>query len=90
MSDERDGWTVDLARLDHDLGASQCQALGLVNPHNPTGRVMTAEELDALARLARRHDQLVISDEIHLDLIYSRISASLLRACPSWPSAPSR
>jgi cysteine-S-conjugate beta-lyase len=42
MSDERDGWTVDLARLDHDLAASRCRALVLVNPHNPTGRVMTA------------------------------------------------
>jgi cystathionine beta-lyase len=70
MNDERDGWTVDLARLDHDLAACRCRALVLVNPHNPTGRVMTAEELDALAHLAWRHDLLVISDEIHSDLIY--------------------
>jgi hypothetical protein len=36
-----------------------------------TGRVFTAEELDTLAHLARRHDLLMISDEIHADLVYS-------------------
>lgn len=70
MSDERDSWTFDLGRLDRDLTTSGCRALVLVNPHNPTGRVFTAEELDALAHLARRHDLLMISDEIHADLVY--------------------
>lgn len=42
----------------------------LVNPQNPTGRVFTVEELTALADLARRHDLLVVSDEIHADLTH--------------------
>jgi cysteine-S-conjugate beta-lyase len=70
MNDERNGWTFDLGRLDDDLAATGCRAMILVNPHNPTGRVFTAEELDALAYLAVRHNLLIVSDEIHADLIY--------------------
>jgi cystathionine beta-lyase len=39
-------------------------------PQNPSGRVWTAEELRAVADFAARHDMIVISDEIHSDLIY--------------------
>lgn len=39
------------------------------HPHNPTGRVWTVEELGALAKLARRHDLIVVSDELHCDLV---------------------
>jgi cystathionine beta-lyase len=39
-------------------------------PQNPSGRVWTVEELRAVAEFAARHDLIVISDEIHSDLIY--------------------
>lgn len=41
----------------------------LCNPHNPTGAVHTAEELHAIAELARQYDIRVVSDEIHAPLI---------------------
>ncbi len=41
------------------------------NPHNPTGRVFTRAELEAMAEVALRHDLIVVSDEIHCDLVYS-------------------
>src|SRR5690606_23737161 len=40
------------------------------NPHNPTGRVFTADELGAVAEIAARHDVLVLSDEVHAPLVY--------------------
>jgi cystathionine beta-lyase len=61
------GWGFDLelaSQLAHDA-----RALLLVNPHNPTGRVLTREELGELAELAERHDLLVVSDEVHADLV---------------------
>jgi cystathionine beta-lyase len=70
MDEHRASWGFDFAQLDSDLAASGCRALVLVNPHNPTGKVFTAEELDKLGYLARRHDLLVISDEIHSDLVF--------------------
>jgi len=42
----------------------------LCNPHNPSGRVMLREDLDRIAALALEHDLIVISDEIHADLLY--------------------
>ena len=40
------------------------------DPHNPSGRVFTREELEAVADVALRHDLVVISDEIHQDLVW--------------------
>ena len=41
------------------------------NPHNPTGRVFTREELQAVGDLAVERDLIIVSDEVHADLIYS-------------------
>lgn len=48
----------------------QTRLLLLCNPHNPIGRVMTRAELERAAEIALRHDLILISDEIHCDLIY--------------------
>ncbi len=64
------GWGFDPARFARDVAASGARALILVNPHNPTGRSFTRQELDAMAAVAAAHDLLVISDEVHADLTY--------------------
>jgi cystathionine beta-lyase len=66
---------VPLAGSDLDLGAIErafqagAQALLLCNPHNPLGRVWSAQVLSALAGLAQEHGAWVISDEIHGPLV---------------------
>ncbi|GHH30478.1 aminotransferase [Streptomyces rubradiris] len=65
-----EGWVFDSERLDRELADGGCRVLLLVNPHNPTGRVLRREELETLAELALRHDLLVVSDEIHSDLVH--------------------
>jgi cysteine-S-conjugate beta-lyase len=42
----------------------------LCNPQNPTGRVFSREELQSIAQLAIERDLIVVSDEIHCDLVY--------------------
>jgi cystathionine beta-lyase len=42
----------------------------ICNPHNPIGRVWTREELALAGEICRRHNVLIISDEIHGDLVY--------------------
>lgn len=42
----------------------------LCSPHNPGGRVWTREELQGVADFARRHDLVLVSDEIHHDLVF--------------------
>lgn len=43
----------------------------LCNPQNPTGRVFRRDELLAIARFVIEHDLIVVSDEIHSDLVYA-------------------
>lgn len=64
----------DTHLIDFDAFSSACEAARggvflLVNPHNPTGRVFTGDELRTLAEIALEHDLWIISDEIHRDLI---------------------
>jgi len=54
-----------------DLLTPRTKALLIGYPNNPTGAVMTRENLQALADLAERHDLLVISDEIYDRLVYA-------------------
>jgi cystathionine beta-lyase len=67
-----DGWRYDHERFASDLAAAggACRTLLLCNPQNPTGHVFSRDELGELAALAQAHDLLIISDEIHADLVY--------------------
>ena len=42
----------------------------LNTPHNPTGRVLTTAELELVAELARRHDAVVVADEVYEHLVF--------------------
>lgn len=65
------GWTFDVETLERDVERSNARVLLLVNPHNPSGRALRRDELEALAGVARDHELLVVSDEIHADLTYA-------------------
>ncbi|AJE46718.1 MalY/PatB family protein [Celeribacter indicus] len=68
--DERDGtYVFDLDRLETQIDANT-RIFVLCNPQNPTGRVFSRDELEAVLAFAEKHDLLVISDEIHAELIY--------------------
>lgn len=64
------GWRLDPERLEACIDPGT-RAILMCNPHNPTGRAFSAEELRAIAEVARRHDLLVISDEIWADVVHS-------------------
>jgi cystathionine beta-lyase len=62
-------YTMDLDDLRTKIDAPG-RMLILCSPHNPSGRVWTREELEALGRIALERDLLVVADEIHHDLVY--------------------
>ncbi|WP_255621528.1 MalY/PatB family protein [Pseudonocardia sp. DSM 110487] len=66
-----ESWAANITGLADAVATHDCRALLLVNPHNPTGRVLTRDELGEIAAIARRHDLLVISDEIHAELTFA-------------------
>jgi aspartate/methionine/tyrosine aminotransferase len=47
-------------------------------PQNPTGGVLTLEDLKAVAKLAREHDLLILSDEIYSEIYYDEPTAGML------------
>ena len=46
----------------------------LCSPHNPGGRVWTRDELEGVVAFAKRHDLILVSDEIHHDLVYPGVT----------------
>ena len=69
---QRDGsgsFTVDFDDFARKAADPSVKLLIWCSPHNPTGRVWTAEELQKTADIIRRNDLWVISDEIHCDLL---------------------
>jgi len=56
-------WRVDSAALESAV-TPRTRAILFNNPHNPTGRLFDADELEAVAAVAREHDLIVISDEV--------------------------
>jgi aminotransferase len=64
-----DGWQLDPDAVDAAI-TPRTRALFLGFPNNPTGAVLDAERLRALAAIAERHDLVVISDEVYDRLVY--------------------
>jgi cystathionine beta-lyase len=63
-------YQMDWEDMERKLSDPSVTAYILCNPHNPTGRVWTRQELTAVGELCLRHGVKVISDEIHFDITY--------------------
>lgn len=63
-------YEIDWEDLEAKAKLSKAKVLLLCNPHNPVGRVWTREELERMCEICRRHHLLIISDEIHGDIVY--------------------
>lgn len=64
-----DGWALDVARMADTIDDDTSLML-FCHPHNPVGRVFDRAELEALADLVVERDIVVLSDEIHGDLVF--------------------
>ncbi len=65
-----DGWYCDMTALENALSRPESKILLLCSPQNPTGKVWTRDELETMAELCQRHGVKVISDEIHMDMVW--------------------
>ena len=59
-------YSIDFDDLDEKL--STVRMMILCNPHNPVGKIWSREELAKVGELCKKHDVILISDEIHCDL----------------------
>ena len=59
----------DFVAYERNLSGDEKMVI-LCSPHNPGGRVWTKNELQEVAKFAKKHDLVLVSDEIHHDLVY--------------------
>lgn len=71
VEDDAGRYTIDLADFEAKISSSDIGMFFLCHPHNPTGRLWSEIELRQMADLCIAHDVLIISDEIHCDLLRS-------------------
>lgn len=67
--DEKAGFQWDIERIERAI-TKRSRILFLNTPHNPTGRVLTREELEQIGRLAARHNLWILSDESYERLTF--------------------
>lgn len=70
MEKHASGWLGNMAALEAALAKPENRILLLCSPQNPTGKVWTREELTHMEELCARHNVAVISDEIHMDMVW--------------------
>jgi aminotransferase len=74
--EEKDKFKLKREQLEAVV-TERTKAVFISFPNNPTGAVMTKEELEPIADFAKEHDLLVISDEIYSELTYGRHHVSI-------------
>lgn len=67
--DEANDWMPDLADVEAKINENT-QALVIINPNNPTGAVYSPETLRGLIDIARRHELVVMADEIYEKILF--------------------
>ncbi len=80
-----DHYEIDFTDLEEKARSSQNKILILCNPHNPVGRVWTKKELQKIISICKKNDILLISDEIHKDIVlFENQFTSVLSFAKDW------
>ena len=67
--DENNNWALDIDLLP-DLITDKTQAIVLVSPSNPTGKIFSEDELIRVGKIAKQHNILIIIDDPYSDFVY--------------------
>lgn len=66
---ENSNYHIDFGDLDKKLSDNLVNLMIFCNPHNPIGKIWSKEEIKKVGELAKKHNVVVISDEIHCDIV---------------------
>lgn len=70
LLDTEKGYRMDFENLEKITASDDVKMLILCHPHNPVGRVWSREELTRLGTICQKNKVLIVSDEIHADLVH--------------------
>ncbi|XP_076468677.1 alanine aminotransferase 2-like [Babylonia areolata] len=73
---EEENWSLDVSELERAIGESKphCKprAICVINPGNPTGQVLTKENIQNIIRFAHKHKLFIMADEVYQHNIYAK------------------
>ena len=76
-------YEIDFEDFEKKIIENDVKLFILCSPHNPVGRVWKVEELKRLGEICKRHDVIIISDEIHCDFVFPEYRHTIFtQACP--------
>lgn len=67
---ENGSYRIDFGQMENAL-KSGVKIFVIVSPHNPTGKVLSKEEIERIIFLCKKYDVLIFSDEVHADFVWS-------------------
>jgi len=70
LLETEDGYKINFKQLEDMASDPETKMMILCSPHNPVGRVWASDELAQIVEICEKHDVLIVSDEIHQDLIH--------------------
>eukprot|EP00732_Lithocolla_globosa_P002187 Lithocolla_globosa_v1_NODE_1362_length_2632_cov_5.112534.p1 type:complete len:420 gc:universal NODE_1362_length_2632_cov_5.112534:768-2027(+) len=76
-------WHLDLEELESAI-SSRTKVLFLNTPHNPVGKIFSREELVKIGEIAKKHDLIVLSDEVYDHLTFDRSHVSIASLPGMW------
>ncbi len=77
-----ESYTIDFEALEQTIARERPRLFLFCNPHNPSGRVWTLDELQRVAALCKRYDMILLSDEIHCEFIDPQLGRRFLPFAP--------
>ncbi|MBR5340356.1 MAG: aminotransferase class I/II-fold pyridoxal phosphate-dependent enzyme [Erysipelotrichaceae bacterium] len=84
INDGNEYFTIDYEALEKACSQKENTMLIMCHPHNPTGRIFTHEELNRVADICRKHNVLIVSDEVHSDILRKdQKFEPMMKACGS-------
>ncbi len=69
LIEENGYYTIDFDALEKAAADPKNTMMVFIQPHNPTGRIFTEEEVGKCGEICRKHGVILLSDEVHIDLI---------------------
>jgi cystathionine beta-lyase len=76
-------YTMNFKEIERAFKTHKIKLVIFCNPHNPVGRVWTRKELEGLVDLCLNYDAMIISDEIHCDILsYGHVYTSMVSISP--------
>ena len=70
LINDNNKFSVDFEDFEEKIKREKVKLFILCSPHNPVGRVWTKDELEKVVSICKKHNVIIVSDEIHCDFVY--------------------